>query len=106
MARPSITKNASEEDLYCSDVVRFDRRASPLELVDAIQGRCAQMSAQLTAITGEGLEHFDSLSTEVKRNYLWAVEQKFSEISVLFDLFWDITKRREVSSAKHKQGAR
>ena len=61
---------------FCEDV-------SQMDLIDQMQARSSQLVATLGMITGEGIEHFASLTEEVQEGYLWGCQLAAKEIQGL-----------------------
>jgi len=49
-----------------------EKIADSIDICDAMSAKIQQLRSMLVLISGEGLDAFESMSTELKANYLWA----------------------------------
>lgn len=47
---------------------------------DSASGKIKQLGAMMTAVTGEGFEHFHTMSADQQHCYLWAVAEQVHAI--------------------------
>lgn len=67
-----------------------------IDLFDALSGKIQQLQAMVVLISGEGHETFDSMSEDLKTNYLWACETLVGEcVSYLRPLGEAITFKKK-----------
>ena len=56
---------------------------NPLDLINALQSKAAQLEAIMNMTFGEAAESFNNLSDQLRDNYLWHASEMVGEIRTL-----------------------
>lgn len=64
-------------------VYALNPSSKPSDRADHLQARLSQLQAMLAMMQGDGREAFDSLSDDLRDNYVWACSMAVSECKAM-----------------------